>query len=399
MFLRVCAFALLQVSVSAMACNAQSLPITIGVLTDMSGSSSDFSGPGSVAATQMAVDEIGGKILGRPIRVISADHQLKPDVAAGIARRWYDNEGVDLIVDVPVSSAGLAVQGVSSEKHKLFITTATLTSDFTGKFCTPYSMQWNFNTVVLARATTRAAMALGLKSWFFITADFAFGSALERDAQRVVVENGGQVLGSIRHPFNTPDLTSFLLQGMASKAQALGLANGPPDNVSIVLEADEFGAKAAGKKLVALFALLTDVHSLGLQHSQGLILTESFYWDRDDASRAFATKFAATMGKMPTSVQAADYSATRHWLRAVQAVGTTDAAAVAAKMREMPVEDSFAPHGVLRADGSMVHDMYLFQVKTPAQSSGEWDVYNQLATIKADDLFPAMKEGGCPLTQ
>ena len=396
---RVFALACLQVLALAAACDAQELPITIGVLTDMSGSSSDFAGPGSVAATQMAVDEIGGRVIGRPIRVIYGDHQLKPDVAASIARRWYDEDKVDLIVDVPVSPAGLAVQTVSNEKRRMFITTATLTSDFTGKFCTPYSMQWNFNTVVLARATTRAAMARGLKNWFFLTADYAFGIALERDAERVVEENGGRVLGSVRHPYNTPDLTSFLLQAMASQAQAIGLANGPPDTVSVVREASEFGLKSSEKTLIGFFVLLTDIHALGLELGQGLVLTDSFYWDRDDASRAWAGKFAAKMGKMPTSVQAADYSATRHWLRAVEAAGTTDAEIVAAKMRDMPVEDIFTAHGVIRKDGSMVHDMYLLQVKTPQQSHGEWDLYNQLATVEADNLFPSIKDGGCPLTR
>lgn len=371
-------------------------PITLGVLTDMSGSSMDLAGPGSVAATQMAVDDFGGTVLGRPLKVIAADHQLKADVGASIARRWYD-EGVDLILDVPVSAVGLAVKAISTEKKKLFITSGTLTSEFTSKLCSLYSMQWNFNTTALANATARAAVQQGLKRWFFLTADYAFGYALEQDATKVIVANGGTVVGSIRHPFNNSDLTSFVMQAMASDAQAIGLANGPPDNVTALKEATEFGVAAAGKSIVGLFFVITDIRALGLSAAQGLIFTEAFYWDEDEATRAWSKRFYEKTGKMPTSVQAADYSAATHWLQAVKEAWTTDAAAVAERMRAMPVNDMFAHGGHLRADGAMVHDLLLVKVKRPDQSSGPWDLYQIVAKVPGDQVFPRLEDEQCQL--
>ena len=371
-------------------------PVTIGVLTDMSGSSMDLSGPGSVAATQMAVEDFGASVLGRPIRVISGDHQLKADIGAQIARQWYDTEGVDLIVDVPVSAVGLAVQQVSREKRRLFITTATGTADFTGRFCSPYSMQWSFDTTALANGTARALVQRGAKSWFFLTADYAFGASLERDAAKVVTELGGKVLGQVRHPFNAPDLTSFVLQAQASGAQVIGLANGPPDNMTAIREAAEFGG-GNGQIMAGLFVLITDIHGLGLKAAQGLLLTDSFYWDFDDQTRAWSKRFYAKLGKMPTSVQAADYSAVLHYLQAVKAAGTIDADAVAAEMRAAPIQDAFAHHGVLRADGLMVHDLFLAQVKRPEESKGAWDYYRILSTIPGDQAFPKLADEGCPL--
>jgi branched-chain amino acid transport system substrate-binding protein len=373
-------------------------PVRIGVLTDLTGPSRDMNGPGSVVATQMAVEDFGGSVLGRPVTTRTGDILMKPDIGSTIARQWYD-EGVDLIVDVPVSPVGLAVQAVSNEKKKLFITAPTLTSDFTGKFCTPYSMQWAFNATALANGTARAVVASGLKRWFFVTQDNAFGHSMERDASAVILAEGGTIAGSIAHPFGTPDMTSFVVSAMASNAQAIALAGGPPDNIAAIKQAGEFGLATSGKTLVGLFTGISDVHALGLPAAQGLILTEAFYWDTDDATRAFAKRFFARRQAMPTSIQAADYSATLHWLKAVQAAGTTDALAVAAKMRAMPVDDMFAHHGTLRRDGLMVHDLMLVKVKTPAQSNGPWDVYDVLATVPGDTAFPRIEDEACAIAR
>lgn len=374
-------------------------PILIGVLTDLSGSSMDMAGPGSVAATEMAVEDFGGSVLGRQVKVVSADHQLKADIGAGIARRWYDTDGVDLILDVPVSAVGLAVQAVAKEKNRMMITSATLTADFTSKFCSNTTLQWNFNTTALANGTARAAVQRGLKKWYFLTADYAFGASLEHDARKVIEANGGTVVGGVKHPFNAPDLTSFVMSALSSDAQAIGLANGPPDNVTATKEATEFGLAGSGKSIVGFFVVITDIRALGLKAAQGLILTESFYWDADPAARAWSQRFFARTGKMPTSVQAADYSAALHWLKAVQAAGTDAADAVAAKMRDMPVEDMFSRHGQLRRDGLMVHDLYLLQVKKPEDSAGPWDVYRVLASIPGKEVFPSMEDESCPLTK
>ena len=375
-------------------------PITIGVLTDMSGSSTDMSGQGSVEAVKLAVADAGGMVLGRKLAVISGDHQLRADIATGLARRWYDTEGVQLIVDVPVSSAGLAVEVVADEKRKLFITSATLTSDFTDKFCSPYAMQWNYNTVALARAAATAAVHRGLKRWFFLTADYAFGQALMRDARTVLEAQGGSVAGSALHPFNSPDLTSFVLQAIGSDAQAIALANGPPDNVTAIKQANEFGLAKSGKTMVSMFTVLTDIRALGLKLGAGLIFPDSFYWDRNDAARAWSARFLAAVGREPTSVQAADYSAVSHWLRAVAAAGTLDPLAVAEKMRALPVDDMFAQGGQLRRDGLMVHDLFLMQVKQPAESKSEWDLLKVLETLPGADVFPALtEEHSCKLLQ
>jgi branched-chain amino acid transport system substrate-binding protein len=377
---------------------AAQTPITVGVLTDMTGSSRDMTGPGSVTAAEMAVEDFGGAVLGRPVTVISGDHQLKADVGAGIARHWYD-EGVDLIVDVPVSAVGLAVQAVAKEKQKIMITSGTLTSDFTSKFCTPYSMQWAFNTTAIANGTARTAVQQGLKRWFFLTADYAFGHAMERDATKVVLASGGSVAGSVDHPFNNPDLTSFVVRALASDAQAIALANGPPDNVTAIKQAREFGLESSGKTMIGLFVVITDIRALGLAAAQGLILTEAFYWDTDEATRAWSKRFFDRTQAMPTAMQAADYSATLHWLKAVKAAGTTNADAVGAAMRATPVDDMFAHHGTLRRDGAMVHDMVLLKVKTPAESRGPWDVYNVLATVPGAETFPRLEDEVCPISQ
>jgi branched-chain amino acid transport system substrate-binding protein len=372
--------------------------VKIGVLTDMSGPASTPTGPGSVAAAEMAVADFGGTVLGKPITVISADHQLKPDVAAGIAREWYDRDQVDLIVDVPVSAVGLAVQGVANEKKKLFITHSTGTADFHGKFCSPYTMQWVFDTHALAVGTAQEVVKRGGTSWFFLTADYAFGYSLEKDASDVVKANGGTVVGAVRHPFRTPDLSSFILQAQASKAKIIGLASGPPDNVNAIKLGGEFGIFAGGQQMAGLLVLITDIDGLGLKTAQGLVLTTSFYWDMDDKTREWSKRFFAKMGRMPTMWQAGVYSSVMHYLKAIKAAGTDDPLKVAAKMREMPIEDFFSRNGKLREDGLMVHDLVLVQVKKPEESKYPWDYYQILAHIPGDQAF-GPPNPACPLVK
>jgi branched-chain amino acid transport system substrate-binding protein len=372
--------------------------VKIGVLTDMSGPASTPTGPGSVAAAEMAVADFGGNVLGKPITVISADHQLKPDVAAGIAREWYDRGQVDLIVDVPVSAVGLAVQGVANEKKKLFITHSTGTADFHGKFCSPYTMQWVFDTHALAVGTAQEVVKRGGSSWFFLTADYAFGYSLEKDASDVVKANGGTVVGAVRHPFRTPDLSSFILQAQASKAKIIGLASGPPDNVNAIKLGGEFGLFAGGQQMAGLLVLITDIDGLGLKTAQGLVLTTSFYWDMDDKTREWSKRFFAKMGRMPTMWQAGVYSSVMHYLKAVKAAGTDDPLKVAAKMRDMPIEDFFSRNGKLREDGLMVHDLILVQVKKPEESKYPWDYYQILAHIPGDQAF-GPPNPACPLVK
>jgi len=361
--------------------------VKIGVLTDLSGPAASATGPGSVAAAQMAIDDFGGKVLGKPITLISADTQNKPDIATGIARQWYDVDQVDLIVDVPVSAVGLAVQNVATDRKKLLIVHSTGTADFHGKFCSPYAIQWVFDTHALAVGTAQAVVKRGGNTWFFLTADYAFGHSLERDASQVITENGGKVLGSVAHPFATQDLSSFILQAQASKAKIIGIASGPPDNVNAVKLGSEFGIFAGGQQMAALLMLITDVHALGLKAAQGLLLTTSFYWDSDDKTREWSKRFFAKINHMPTMWQAGVYSSVIHYLKAIQAAGTDDPLKVAAKMREIPVEDFFAHNGRLREDGLMVHDLMLVQVKKPAESKYPWDYYQILTRIPGDQAF------------
>jgi branched-chain amino acid transport system substrate-binding protein len=361
--------------------------VKIGVLTDLSGPAATATGQGSVAAAQMAAEDFGGTVLGKPIQVISADHQIKPDIAAGIAREWYDRDKVDLIVDVPVSAVGLAVQNVANERKKLFIAHSTGTADFHGKFCTPYAIQWVFDTHALAVGTAQEVTKRGGNSWFFLTADYAFGHALERDAAKVVVENGGKVLGSVSHPFATPDLSSFILQAQTSKAKIIGLASGPPDNVNAIKLGGEFGIFKGGQQMAGLLVLITDVNALGLKAAQGLLLTTSFYWDMDDQTRDWSKRFFAKINRMPTMWQAGVYSSVMAYLNAIKAAGTDDPLKVTAKMRETPVNDFFARNGHLRADNLMVHDLFLVQVKTPAESKYPWDYYKILTQIPGEQAF------------
>ena len=361
--------------------------VKIGVLTDMNGPASTPTGQGSVTAAQMAVDDFGGKVLGKPITVIVGDHQLKPDIGAGIARRWYDTEQVDLILDVPVSAVGLAVQNVANEKKKLLIVHSTGTADFHGKFCSPYALQWVFDTHALAAGTAQAVVKRGGDSWFFITDDYAFGHSLERDASAVITSHGGKVLGSVRTPLATPDLSSFVLQAQASKAKIIGIAGGPPNNMNEIKTGSEFGVFQGGQQMAALLALITDIHSLGLTAAQGLLLTTSFYWDMDDKTREWSKRYFAKMNRMPTMWQAGVYSSVMYYLNAIRDSGTDDPLKVVAKMREKPVEDFFARNGKLRDDNLMVHDLVLVQVKSPEESKYPWDYYKILAHISGEDAF------------
>ncbi|QLH70748.1 ABC transporter substrate-binding protein [Rhodopseudomonas palustris] len=361
--------------------------VKLGVLTDMNGPASTPTGQGSVTAAQMAVDDFGGAVLGKPIQVIVGDHQLKPDIGATLARRWYDVEQVDLILDVPVSAVGLAVQNIANEKKRLFITQSTGAADFHGKFCSPYAMQWVFDTHALAVGTAQEVVKRGGDTWFFITDDYAFGQSLEKDAAAMVTKTGGKVLGSVRPPFATSDVSSFVLQAQASKAKIIGIAAGPPNNVNEIKTGGEFGIFKGGQQMAALLALITDVHSLGLPTAQGLLLTTSFYWDMDDKTREWSKRYFAKINRMPTMWQAGVYSATMHYLQAIKDAGTDDPLKVAAKMREKPVNDFFARGGKLREDGLMVHDLMLVQVKTPEESKYPWDYYKILAHIPGDAAF------------
>ncbi len=372
--------------------------VKIGVLTDLSGPASTATGPGSVAAAQMAVEDFGGSVLGKPIQVISADHQIKPDIAAGIARQWYDRDQVDLIVDVPVSAVGLAVQNVANERKRLFITHSTGTADFHGKFCTPYAIQWVFDTRALAVGTAQEVTKRGGDSWFFLTADYAFGHALERDASQVVMQNGGKVVGSVRHPFATPDLSSFILQAQASKAKIIGIASGPPDNVNAIKLGGEFGIFRGGQQMAGLLVLITDVNALGLKAAQGLLLTTSFYWDMDEETRAWSKRYFAKINRMPTMWQAGVYSSIMSYLNAIKATGSDDPLKVAAKMREAPINDFFARNGRLRDDNLMVHDLVLVQVKTPEESKYPWDYYKILTHIPGQQAF-GPPNPACPLVK
>src|SRR5579863_2315412 len=372
--------------------------VKIGVLTDMNGPAATSTGQGSVTAAEMAVEDFGGKVLGKPIRVIVGDHQDKPDIGAGIARRWYDTEQVDLIVDVPVSAVGLAVQNIANERKRMFIAHSTGTADFHGKFCSPYAIQWVFDTRALAVGTAREVVKRGGDTWFFVTDDYAFGHSLERDASAVIVKNGGKVVGSVRLPFATPDVSSFILQAQASKAKIIGIAGGPPNNMNEIKTAGEFGVLKGGQQMAGLLVLITDIHSLGLPAAQGLLLTTSFYWDMDDKTREWSKRYFAKMNRMPTMWQAGVYSSVMSYLNAIKDAGTDEPLKVAAKMREKPIEDFFSRHGKLREDGLMVHDLMLVQVKTPEESKYPWDYYKILSHIPGDEAF-GPPNPACPLVK
>ncbi len=370
--------------------------VKIGVLNDQSGVYSDLSGLGSLEAAKMAVEDFGGTVLGKPIEILTADHQNKADIASNIANKWIDVDKVDLITDVPGSSAALALQEIMRQKHRLLIVSTGATSDFTGKACSPYGLHWTYDTYALAHGTGKTLVEQGGDTWFFLTADYAFGHALQRDTTAFIEAGGGKVLGSVLHPFPNQDFSSFLLQAQASGAKIIGLANAGGDTINAIKQAAEFGIVEAGQNLAGLLIFISDIHSLGLQVAQGVVLTTGFYWDMDEETRAWSKRFFERRGAMATMAQAGVYSSTLHYLKAVEAAGTDEALAVAAKMRELPIEDFFAKHGTLREDGRMVHDMFLAQVKTPAESKYDWDYYKILATIPADEAFRPLSESECP---
>ena len=372
--------------------------VKIGVLNDQSGLYADYGGKYSVEAARMAIDDFGNEVLGQKIELVTADHQNKPDLGAAIARRWYDSEGVDMIAELTTSSVALAVQELSKEKKKIDIVVGAATSRITGDACTPYGFHWAHDTRALAVGTGGALVEAGGDSWFFLTADYAFGYALEKDTSDIVTAKGGKVLGSVRVPLNSSDFSSFLLQAQSSKAKIVGLANAGLDTTNSIKQAAEFGIVRGGQKLAALLMVLSDVHGLGLEAAQGLVLTEGFYWDQNDRARAFGERFLKRTGVMPNTIHAGTYSATLSYLKAVKAAGTKDADAVAKKLKELPVDDAFAQGKVLQ-NGRMVHDMYLFEVKKPSESKRPWDYYKQIAVIPGDKAFFTAKESGCPLTK
>lgn len=384
-----------------MAATAQAEDVRIGVLNDRSGIYADLSGEGSVVAARMAVEDFDAAAKGINVSILSADHQNKPDVASTLARQWYDQDGVDLIVDVPTSSAALAVSQITREKNKVFINSGAGTTELTGVQCTPNTVHWTYDTWALANGTGSAMVATGADKWFFLTADYAFGHALESDTAAVVEAAGGQVLGAVRHPFPGQDFSSFLLQAQSSGAQVIGLANAGGDTVNAIKQAAEFGITQAGQSLAGLLIFITDIHALGLETAQGLVLTESFYWDLNDGTREWSDRFATQMnGQKPTMVHAGVYAGVLHYLKAVEALGSADdGAAVVARMKETPTSDPLFGEGEIRADGRKLHDMYLFRVKAPAESSGPWDYYDLVATIPAASAFKPMEGGGCTLVE
>jgi branched-chain amino acid transport system substrate-binding protein len=373
--------------------------VKIGVLTDMSSLYADATGKGSLAAVRMAVEDYGGKVKGKPVEVVFADHQNRPDLGISIARNWYDNEKVDAIFDVPTSSVALPISTLTREKNRIHINSGGGSSDITGVACSPNTVHWTYDSYALSNVAGKAMVKRGEDTWFFVTADYAFGQALERDAANVVKENGGRVLGDVRHPLNSSDFSSFLLQAQASKAKVIGLANAGGDTTNALKQAAEFGIMQGGQKIVALLMEITDVHALGLTAAQGLIVTDAFYWDANEETRRFSEKFMGRVGHMPTMIQAGLYSATMHYLKAIEAIGTDEAPKVVAQMRAMPINDFFAKGGKIRIDGRMVHDMNLYEVKTPEESKGEWDLYKLIATVPGEEAFRALDKGGCPLVK
>jgi branched-chain amino acid transport system substrate-binding protein len=386
--------------------------IKIGVMNDMSGLYADIAGPGSVTAAKMAVEDFGAARKGMKVEVGGGEekvgrsgaspptHQNKPDVGSTIARTWYDVDKVDAIFDVPTSSVALAVNQITREKGKAFINSGAATSDLTGKACSPNTIHWTYDTWMLANGTGSAIVKTGGDSWFFLTADYAFGHALERDTEAAVVRGGGKVLGKVRHPFPGQDFSSFLLQAQSSKAKVIALANAGGDTINSIKQAAEFGITKGGQNLAGMLMFITDVHALGLNTAQGLIFTETFYWDLNDQTRAWSRKFAAANGgKYPSMVQAGVYASVLHYLKAVEAAKTDDGAKVVAQMKAMPTDDPLFGKGSIRADGRKLHPAYLVEVKKPAESKGPYDYYKVRATIPADQAFRPVNQGECPLVK
>jgi branched-chain amino acid transport system substrate-binding protein len=381
------------------AARAEDLNVKIGVMSDMSGLYADLGGPGSVAAAKLAIEDFNPAAHGMKVEVVTGDMQNKPDVGANLARQWFDVDHVDMIVDVPNSGVALAVNEVAREKNKVFIVSGAASSDLTGAKCSPDTIHWTYDTWMLANGTGKALVKTGGDTWFFLTADYAFGHALERDTTAVVLANGGKVLGSVSHPLNTSDFSSFLLQAQASKAKVIGLANAGGDTINSIKQGAEFGITSGGQQFAGLLVFISDVNSLGLKTAQGLVLTSTWYWDMTDANRAWTKRWQAQMpGKWPTMVQAGVYSAVTHYLKAVAALkSTADGKTVVAKMKEMPTDDPLFGKGTIRADGRKIHPAYLFEVKKPEESKYAGDYYKLRATIPADEAFRPLKDGNCPL--
>jgi branched-chain amino acid transport system substrate-binding protein len=370
--------------------------VVIGVLGDQSGVVADVGGKGSVLAAQMAVADFGGSVLGKPIEIIDADHQEKVDLASSIAREWFDVKGVDAIADLPNTGVVLALQGIAREKKKTLLVSGAAAAEITGKSCSPFTTHWTDDTYALANGTARVMVKQGGDSWFFLTADYSFGYDLEHDATAAIQSLGGRVVGGARHPLGTSDFSSFLLQAQASRAKIIGLASAGTDTVNAIKQAREFGIESGGQRLAALHAFVTDVNSLGLATAKGLIITTGFYWDDSDGTRQWAKRFFAVEKRMPTREQAGVYVSVLHYLKAVRAAGTTDAAAVNAMMRQLPV-DRFGAKAVIRPDGRVIYDIGVYQVKSPEESHGPWDFYRKIATLPAEQAFRPMASGGCGL--
>jgi branched-chain amino acid transport system substrate-binding protein len=378
---------------------AEQQSFKIGYILDMSGPYADITGSGSVEAARMAAEDFGGSVLGRPIEIVFADHQNKADIASNTAREWFDARGVEAILDVAASATALAANEIAKARNKIIVFNGPAAIRLTNEACGPYSVHYAYDTYALSRGTALAMVKKGYDTWFFITADYAFGHDLEKDASSVVTSNGGRVLGSARAPLNTADFSSFILQAQASKAKVIGLANAGADTINSIKQAADFGLAKSGQHLAGLLVFLSDVNSLGLPIAQGMLLTEAFYWDMNDETRAWSQRFFARTKRMPTMAQAGVYSSTLHYLKAVAAAGTSDADPVMKRMKETPINDVFAKGGKIREDGRMVHDMYLFEVKAPAESKGQWDDYKLVATIPASEAFQPLSQSRCPLVK
>jgi len=374
--------------------------VKIGVLNDQAGSVGDIGGKGSVVMAQLAIDDFGGKVLGKPVELIFADHQNKADIASAIARRWVDVEQVDAIVDGASSSAALTINEITRNAKRVFMSSGAATTELTGASCSPTTLQFNYDTFMLANGTVKAMLNQGYNTWYLLTADYAFGYSLESDVSRLVRANGGKVLGSVRHPLNTSDFSSFLLQAQASNAKAIGLANAGTDTINAVKQAAEFGVSGR-QRLAGLLVEITDVHALGLKAAQGMLVTTSFYWDLNDETRALTQRFSSAMGgnRVPTAVQAGVYAAVRHYLRAVQAAGTDDALRVIEQMKAQPIDDAYNKNVQVRGDGRVMHDVYLMQVKAPEESRYPFDYYKIIQKTRGEDVFRPLAEGGCSLVQ
>lgn len=388
-----------SIAAAVFAAPAYAVDIKIGVMNDRSGIYADIAGEGSVVAARMAVEDFDAAGKGINVEIVSADHQNKPDVGSTIARQWYDQENVDVIADVPTSSVALAVNDITRESNKVFLNSGAASSDLTGSACSPNTIHWTYDTWQLANGTGRAVVENGGDSWFFVTADYAFGHALERDTSAVVEAAGGEIVGTVRTPFPGTDFSSFLLQAQSSGAKVIGLANAGGDTINSIKQASEFGITQGGQSLAGLLVFINDIHALGLDVAQGLLLTESFYWDLNDQTREWSARFEEQNGKKPSMVQAGVYGSVLHYLKAVEELGNKNADEVIAKMKEMPTDDPLFGQGEIRADGRKIHDSYLFRVKSPDESEGPWDYYETVSTTPAAQAFRPLEDGGCSLVE